>query len=102
MHGNLQFYQEELREMRACNKQLLGKLYADQLYLERLLVNPLFLNGRQSMAQLEKQLNKKEGKNRDAEADSKENEDPIQRKVMHTKIIEIRYVSCIFGGLSKV
>ena len=96
MQGNLQFYQEELREMRACNKQLLGKLYADQLYLERLLVNPLFLNGRQSMTQLEKQLNRKEGKNRDADADSKENEDPIQRKVMNTKVIAILFVSCIF------
>ena len=67
--------------MRACNKQLLGKLYADQLYLERLLVNPLFLNGRQSMAALEKQLTKKEGKNREGDVDPKENEDAIQRKV---------------------
>ena len=71
-----------MREMRACNKQLLGKLYADQLYLERLLVNPLFLNGRQSMAALEKQLTKKEGKNREGDADPKENEDAIQRKVV--------------------
>ena len=47
--------------MRACNKQLLGKLYADQLYLERLLVNPHFLNGRQNILALEQQLTKKKG-----------------------------------------
>ena len=38
------------------------------------------------MTQLEKQLNRKEGKNRDADADSKENEDPIQRKVMNKSL----------------
>ena len=29
-----------VKELRAANKQLLGKLHSDQLYLERLLVNP--------------------------------------------------------------
>ena len=67
--------------MRACNKQLLGKLYSDQIYLERLLVNPLFLNGRQNVAVLEAKLNKKEGKNREDDKDPKESEDVIQRKV---------------------
>ena len=77
--------------MRACNKQLLGKLYADQLYLERLLVNPHFLNGRQSMLVLEKQLNKKEGKHKEAE-DPKDHEDPIQRKV--TTSCLLIYIFC--------
>ena len=67
--------------MRACNKQLLGKLYADQLYLERLLVNPLFLNGRQSIAVLEAKLNRKDGKKRDDDIDSKDKEDIIQKRV---------------------
>ena len=38
------------------------------------------------MTQLEKQLNKKEGKNRESDADPKENEDPIQRKVREVAI----------------
>ena len=79
--------------MRACNKQLLGKLYADQLYLERLLVNPHFLNGRQNILALEQQLTKKkgdrEGKYKDKESDPKDQEDPIQRKVFCPKLLPI-------------
>ena len=79
--------------MRACNKQLLGKLYADQLYLERLLVNPHFLNGRQNILALEQQLTKKkgdrEGKYKDKESDPKDQEDPIQRKVFCPKLFPI-------------
>ena len=79
--------------MRACNKQLLGKLYADQLYLERLLVNPHFLNGRQNILALEQQLTKKkgdrEGKYKDKESDPKDQEDPIQRKVFFPKLFPI-------------
>ena len=79
--------------MRACNKQLLGKLYADQLYLERLLVNPHFLNGRQNILALEQQLTKKkgdrEGKYKDKESDPKDQEDPIQRKVFCPKSFPI-------------
>ena len=33
-----------VHELRAANKELLGKLHADQLYLEKLLVNPLLNN----------------------------------------------------------
>ena len=40
------------------------------------------------MAQLEKQLNKKEGKRGESDADSKENEDPIQRKVKNENILQ--------------
>ena len=34
------------KEIRQANKQLLGKLYSDQLYLERLLENPVITNVR--------------------------------------------------------
>ena len=85
--------------MRACNKQLLGKLYADQLYLERLLVNPHFLNGRQNILALEQQLTKKkgdrEGKYKDKESDPKDQEDPIQRKVFCPKLFPISQ-KCIY------
>ena len=84
--------------MRACNKQLLGKLYADQLYLERLLVNPHFLNGRQNILALEQQLTKKkgdrEGKYKDKESDPKDQEDPIQRKVFFPKSFPISKNEC--------
>ena len=89
--------------MRACNKQLLGKLYADQLYLERLLVNPHFLNGRQNILALEQQLTKKkgdrEGKYKDKESDPKDQEDPIQRKVFCPKLLPIsqKYVMVYLG-----
>ena len=87
--------------MRACNKQLLGKLYADQLYLERLLVNPHFLNGRQNILALEQQLTKKkgdrEGKYKDKESDPKDQEDPIQRKVFVRNCSQYRkIIKCIY------
>ena len=68
--------------MRACNKQLLGKLYADHIYLERLLVNPHFLNGRLNMAALEEKLNRKDDRHKDEEGELKDKDDIIQRKVM--------------------
>ena len=67
--------------MRACNKQLLGKLYADQIYLERLLVNPHFLNGRLNVAALEEKLNRKDDKKKDDDGESRDKDDPVQRKV---------------------
>ena len=73
--------------MRECNKQLLGKLYSDQIYLERLLVNPHFLNGRQNILVLERKLNKKEGKGKDDDIDPKESEDVIQRKVTENRFL---------------
>ena len=91
--------------MRACNKQLLGKLYADQLYLERLLVNPHFLNGRQNILALEQQLTKKkgdrEGKYKDKESDPKDQEDPIQRKVFCPKLLPISQKMYICNGIPR-
>ena len=77
--------------MRACNKQLLGKLYADHIYLERLLVNPHFLNGRQNIATLEAKLNRKDDRHKDDDGELKDKDDIIQRKVNNISLSKSQY-----------